>query len=104
MILAIASAAMACLTITQTVLIAYRYQTGWWLMLAGQLVPWTAYDIITRQFGFLILTPVMSWIAYKGLRNHAYLTKQERTDNARASTSQKEPRSRKRANRGNRTR
>ena len=78
MFLALASGGMACLTITQTYLIACKYQLGWWLILIGQLVPWTAYDILTKQYGFLILTPVMMWIAYKGLRNHAYLSKQER--------------------------
>lgn len=39
---------------------------GWWLVLSLQ-VPWTWYDIATRQWGFLLIAAVNAVVALREL-------------------------------------
>jgi hypothetical protein len=55
MTLAFGSVLLSLLNLASAALIAERRRTGWLVALAAQL-PWTWYDLWTRQFGFLMLT------------------------------------------------
>ncbi len=55
MTLALGSVLLSLLNLASAALIAERRRTGWLVALAAQL-PWTWYDLWTRQFGFLMLT------------------------------------------------
>lgn len=55
MTLALGSVLLSLLNLVSAALIAERRRTGWLVALAAQL-PWTWYDLWTRQFGFLMLT------------------------------------------------
>jgi hypothetical protein len=55
MTLALVSALLALLNLASAALIAERRRAGWLVALAAQ-IPWTWYDLWTRQLGFLLLT------------------------------------------------
>jgi 1-acyl-sn-glycerol-3-phosphate acyltransferase len=55
MTLALGSVLLSLLNLVSAALIAERRRTGWLVALAAQL-PWTWYDLWTRQLGFLMLT------------------------------------------------
>lgn len=49
-------------------LVAHHKPWGWLVGIAAQ-VPWTVYDIASRQYGFLLLTVVGVPIYLRGWRN-----------------------------------
>lgn len=53
--LALGSVLLSLLNLASAALIAERRRTGWLVALAAQ-IPWTWYDLWTRQPGFLLLT------------------------------------------------
>ena len=55
MTLALGSVLLSLLNLASAALLAERRRTGWLVALAAQL-PWTWYDLWTRQYGFLMLT------------------------------------------------
>jgi hypothetical protein len=61
------SVLLGLLNVTATFLIGRRKQAGWWLALAAQ-VPWCAYDTITGQYGFLLITAAALPVYLSGLR------------------------------------
>jgi hypothetical protein len=67
MTLALGSVLLSLLNLASAALIAERRRTGWLVALAAQL-PWTWYDLWTRQFGFLMLTIFYAPIYVRGWR------------------------------------
>ena len=67
MTLPLGSVLLSLLNLASTTLIAERRRTGWLVALAAQL-PWTWYDLWTRQFGFLMLTIFYVPIYVRGWR------------------------------------
>ena len=55
MTLALGSVLLSLLNLASAALLAERRRLGWLVALSAQL-PWTWYDVWTRQFGFLMLT------------------------------------------------
>ena len=53
--LALGSVLLSLLNLASAALIAERRRAGWLVALAAQ-IPWTCYDLWTRQPGFLLLT------------------------------------------------
>jgi hypothetical protein len=53
--LALGSVLLSLLNLASAALIAERRSAGWLVALAAQ-IPWTCYDLWTRQPGFLLLT------------------------------------------------
>ncbi len=53
--LALGSVLLSLLNLASAALIAERRRTGWLVALGAQ-IPWTWYDLWTRQPGFLLLT------------------------------------------------
>lgn len=51
------SLALAAVNITVTLLVGHGRRAGW-ILAACMQVPWTGYDIATRQWGFLALTVI----------------------------------------------
>jgi hypothetical protein len=67
MTLALSSALLALLNLASAALIAERRRTGWLVALAAQ-IPWTWYDLWTRQIGFLLLTLIYVPVYVRGWR------------------------------------
>jgi hypothetical protein len=67
MLLTAGSVLLGLLNVTATLLIGRRRQAGWWIALAAQL-PWSAYDIATSQYGFLLITAAALPVYLSGLR------------------------------------
>lgn len=57
MLLTIGSAVLALLNLTAQFLIA-RHKAWGWLVSLGAQVPWTVFDLATRQYGFLLISAV----------------------------------------------
>jgi hypothetical protein len=70
MIMAAGSAVLAVLNLAAMVLIAERRRAGW-LVALGSQVPWTIYDVATRQYGFLLLSAVYVPVYLRGWRTRA---------------------------------
>ena len=76
MTLALGSVLLSLLNLASAALIAERRRTGWLVALAAPL-PWTWYDLWTRQFGFLMLTIFYVPVYVRGWRKaprHAHPT------------------------------
>ena len=67
MTLALGSALLSLLNIASAALIAERRRAGWLVALAAQ-IPWTWYDLWTRQIGFLLLTLIYVPVYLRGWR------------------------------------
>lgn len=67
MTLALGSALLALLNLASAALIAERRRAGWLIALAAQ-IPWTWYDLWTRQLGFLLLTLIYVPVNVRGWR------------------------------------
>jgi hypothetical protein len=67
MTLAIGSVLLSLLNLGSAALIAENRRTGWLVALAAQ-VPWTWYDVWTRQLGFLLLTLIYVPVYLRGWR------------------------------------
>jgi hypothetical protein len=66
-ILLYGSFGLAALNLTVQLLIARKKAYGWLVALGAQ-IPWTAYDIATRQYGWLILSVVYVPVYIHGWR------------------------------------
>ena len=67
MTLALGSVMLALLNLASAALIAERRRAGWLVALAAQ-IPWTWYDLWTRQPGFLLLTLIYVPVYMRGWR------------------------------------
>jgi hypothetical protein len=67
MTLALGSVLLSLLNIASAALIAERRRAGWLVALAAQ-IPWTWYDLWTRQPGFLLLTLIYVPVYLRGWR------------------------------------
>ena len=67
MSLARGRALLARLNLASAALIAERRHAGWLVALAAQ-IPWTWYDLWTRQLGFLLLTLIYVPVYLRGWR------------------------------------
>ena len=67
MTLALGSVLLSLLNIASAALIAERRRAGWLVALAAQ-IPWTWYDLWTRQLGFLLLTFIYVPVYVRGWR------------------------------------
>jgi hypothetical protein len=67
MTLALGSVLLSLLNIASAALIAERRRAGWLVALAAQ-IPWTWYDLWTRQLGFLLLTLIYVPVYLRGWR------------------------------------
>ena len=67
MTLALGSVMLALLNLASAALIAERRRAGWLVALAAQ-IPWTWYDLWTRQLGFLLLTLIYVPVYVRGWR------------------------------------
>ena len=67
MTLALGSVLLSLLNLASAALIAERHRAGWLVALAAQL-PWTWYDLWTRQLGFLLLTFIYVPVYVRGWR------------------------------------
>ena len=67
MTLALGSVLLALLNLASAALIAERRRAGWLVALAAQ-IPWTWYDLRTRQLGFLLLTLIYVPVYVRGWR------------------------------------
>jgi len=67
MLLTAGSIILGLLNVTATLLIGRRNQAGWWLAIAAQ-APWCAYDIVTSQLGFLLISAAALPVYLNGLR------------------------------------
>jgi hypothetical protein len=67
MTLALGSVLLALLNLASAALIAERRRAGWLVALAAQ-IPWTWYDLWTRQLGFLLLTLIYVPVYVRGWR------------------------------------
>ena len=67
MTLALGSTLLALLNLASAMLIAERRRAGWLVALAAQ-IPWTWYDLWTRQPGFLLLTLIYVPVYVRGWR------------------------------------
>lgn len=61
---------LAALGVTGLLIAATRPKVGWWFNIGAQL-PWLAYAVASRQWGFL-LTPVAYTVGYVRLLRKAY--------------------------------
>lgn len=70
MVLIVGSVILGLLNVLGMYLMRYRWRWGCYLGIGIQ-VPWTVYDILTRQYGFLLITivavPVYVRMLRKGL-------------------------------------
>ena len=74
MTLALGSVLLSLLNLASAALIAEGRRAGWLVALAAQ-IPWTWYDLWTRQLGFLLLTLIYVPVYVRGwrkARNLAY--------------------------------
>lgn len=67
MTLALGSVLLSLLNLASAALIAERHRAGWLVALAAQ-IPWTWYDLWTRQLGFLLLTFIYVPVYVRGWR------------------------------------
>ena len=67
MTLALGSVLLSLLNLASAALIAERRRAGWLVALAAQ-IPWTWYDLWTRQLGFLLLTFIYVPVYVRGWR------------------------------------
>jgi hypothetical protein len=67
MTLALGSVLLSLLNLASAALIAERRRAGWLVALAAQ-IPWTWYDLWTRQLGFLLLTLIYVPVYVRGWR------------------------------------
>lgn len=67
MTLALGSVLLSLLNLASAALIAERHRAGWLVALAAQ-IPWTRYDLWTRQLGFLLLTFIYVPVYVRGWR------------------------------------
>jgi hypothetical protein len=67
MALALGSVLLSLLNLASAALIAERRRAGWLVALAAQ-IPWTWYDLWTRQLGFLLLTFIYVPVYVRGWR------------------------------------
>lgn len=67
MTLTLVSVLLALLNLASAALIADRRRVGWLVALGAQ-IPWTWYDVWTRQFGFLLLTLLYVPVYVRGWR------------------------------------
>jgi hypothetical protein len=67
MTLALGSVLLSLLNLASAALIAEDRRAGWLIALAAQ-IPWTCYDLWTRQFGFLLLTLIYVPVYVRGWR------------------------------------
>lgn len=67
MTLALGSVLLSLLNLASAGLIAERHRAGWLVALAAQ-IPWTWYDLWTRQLGFLLLTFIYVPVYVRGWR------------------------------------
>lgn len=67
MTLTLVSVLLALLNLASAALIADRRRVGWLVALGAQ-IPWTWYDVWTRQFGFLLLTLLYVPVGMRGWR------------------------------------
>jgi len=67
MTLALGSVLLSLLNLASSALIAERRRAGWLVALAAQ-IPWTWYDLWTRQLGFLLLTLIYVPVYVRGWR------------------------------------
>ncbi len=61
---------LAGLGVTGLLIAASRPKVGWWFNIVAQ-VPWLAYAVVSRQWGF-VLTPVAYAVGYARLLRRAY--------------------------------
>lgn len=73
MTLMLASVLLALLNLASAALIADRRRVGWLVALGAQ-VPWTWYDVWTRQLGFLLLTLLYVPVYVRGWRKVCHPT------------------------------
>lgn len=66
--LTVLSVALGCLNVSVMWLLSRQCRWAWLVSLGAQ-VPWSVYDIWSKQYGFLIMSVAFSWIAIKGYRN-----------------------------------
>ncbi len=67
MTLALGSVLLSLLNLASAALIAERRRAGWLVAIAAQ-IPWTWYDLWTRQLGFLLLTVIYVPVYVRGWR------------------------------------
>jgi hypothetical protein len=67
MTLALGSVLLSLLNLASAALIAENRRAGWLVALAAQ-IPWTWYDLWTRQLGFLLLTLIYVPVYMRGWR------------------------------------
>lgn len=67
MTLALGSVLLSLLNLASAALIAEHRRAGWLVAIATQ-IPWTWYDVWTRQLGFLLLTLVYVPVYVRGWR------------------------------------
>jgi hypothetical protein len=67
MLLTLGSITLAALLLTGTAMTSHRIHFGWLYMTVMQL-PAGAYDIATRQYGFVAITFVGGWLYWRGWR------------------------------------
>jgi len=67
MTLALGSVLLSLLNLASAALIAEDRRAGWLVALGAQ-IPWTCYDVWTRQFGFLLLTLIYIPVYVRGWR------------------------------------
>jgi len=65
--IALGSVLLSLLNLASAALIAEDRRAGWLVALAAQ-IPWTWYDLWTRQFGFLLLTLIYVPVYMRGWR------------------------------------
>ncbi len=75
MTLTLVSVLLALLNLASVALIADRRRV-WWLVALGAQIPWTWYDVWTRQFGFLLLTLLYVPAYVRGWRTARHPTDQ----------------------------
>ena len=73
MMVTLASALLALLNLAGAALIADRRRVGWLVALGAQ-IPWTWYDVWTRQFGFLLLTLIYVPVYLRGWHKARHVT------------------------------
>lgn len=62
------SAVLAVITLVSMALLAEKTPAGW-LVAIGAQVLWVPYDVVTRQYGFLLITAVSVPVYVRGWRS-----------------------------------